>query len=235
MSIRVLVVEDDLPTLELMREVLKSFDIEVLPLDDSEEAFRAVNREKFDGIFLDLLMPTLNGFRLAEAIRGSTWNKTTPVVIVTSSPERNAMQEAFRAGANFYLQKPIDRNRLALLLNSTRGAMLENRRSLQRVAMDVEVDCNVRTAFTTVRSDNLSARGMLLGAYDGFVVGENIRVSFRLPRQSTIINAAGVIVRRDNAGRAGVSFTHITQTDRQRIMLFIADEVERHAPVGKRS
>lgn len=235
MSIRVLVVEDDLPTLELMREVLKSFDIEVLPLDDSEEAFRAVNREKFDGIFLDLLMPRLNGFRLAEAIRGSSWNKTTPIVIVTSSSERHAMQEAFRAGANFYLQKPIDRNRLALLLNSSRGAMLENRRSLQRIAMDVEVECNVRTAFTTVRSHNLSARGMLLSAYDGFVVGENLRISFRLPRQSTMINAVGVIVRRDEAGRTGVSFSHITQTGRQRIMLFISDELSRLVPIEKSS
>lgn len=235
MSIRVLVVEDDLPTLELMQEVLRSFEVEVIPLQDSEQAFAAINREKFDGIFLDLLMPRLNGFRLAEAIRGSSWNKTTPIVIVTSSSERHAMQEAFRAGANFYLQKPIDRNRLAVLLNSTRGAMLENRRSLQRIAMDVEVECNVRTAFTTVRSHNLSGRGILLSAYDGFLVGESIRVSFRLPRQSTLINAVGMIVRRDETGRTGVGFSHITQTDRQRIMLFIADELSRLVLIEKSS
>lgn len=230
MSIRVLVVEDDLPTLELMQEVLRSFEIEVVPLLDSEEAFAAVNREKFDGIFLDLLMPKLDGFHLAAAIRGSSWNKTTPIVIVSGNSERDSMKDAFRSGGNFYLQKPIDRTRLTVLLNSTRGAMLENRRTLQRVDVDVEVACNVRAAFVTVRSSNLSARGMLLEGNDAFTPGESIRLSFRLPRQSTLINATGLIVRLDDKGRAGVSFHHISQTDRQRIILFVDDELQRRIP-----
>lgn len=230
MCIRVLVVEDDLPTLELMQEVLRSFEIEVVPLPDSEEAFAAVNREKFDGIFLDLLMPKLDGFRLAEAIRGSSWNKTTPIVIVSGNSERDSMKDAFRSGGNFYLQKPIDRTRLTVLLNSTRGAMLENRRNLQRLDVDVEVACTVRTSFVTVRSSNLSARGMLLSGNEAFTPGETIRVSFRLPRQSTLINANGLIVRRDGKGRAGVSFSHISHTDRQRIMLYVADELQRRIP-----
>jgi CheY-like chemotaxis protein len=233
MPIRVLVVEDDLPTLELMHEVLRSFDIEVIPQFDSEEAFGAVNREKFDGIFLDLLMPRLNGFKLAEAIRGSSWNRTTPIIIVTSSAETRAMQEAFRAGANFYLQKPIDRKRLAVLLNSTRGTMLENRRSLQRVAMRTEISCAVQSSFTKVHSFDISARGILLAGDDKFKIGDSIRMSFSLPRQSTMISATGMIVRRDSSGRTGVSFNHISQTDRQRVMLFVADELQRLEPASK--
>jgi CheY-like chemotaxis protein len=227
MSIRVLVVEDDLPTLEMMQEVLSSFDVEVVPLLDSEEAFNAVNREKFDGIFLDLLMPRLNGFRLAEAIRSSSWNKTTPIIIVTGNSEKRAMQEAFRAGGNFYLQKPIDRNRLTILLNSTRGTMLDNRRSMQRLDIAVEVACTLKSSFVTVQSHNLSSRGILLGAADAFAAGESMRMSFCLPRQSTRIHATGMIVRRDSKGRTGVSFTHISQTDRQRIMLYVTDELQR--------
>lgn len=227
MSIRVLVVEDDLPTLALMQEVLASFEVDVVPMADSEEAFAAVNREKFDGIFLDLMMPRLNGFRLAEAIRKSGWNKTTPIVVVTSNSERSTMQEAFRAGGNFFLQKPIDRKRLTILLNSTRGAMLENRRSVQRAAIDVEVLCVTRSLSASVRSHNLSARGILLDSTDGFPLGETVRLSFRLPRQSTQLHATGVVVRRDERGRMGINFSHISNTDRQRIMLYVGDEVQR--------
>lgn len=230
MSIRVLVVEDDLPTLELMQEVLNSFEVDVVPMQDSEEAFAMVNREKFDGIFLDLLMPKLNGFRLAEAVRQSSWNKTTPIVIVSGNAERHSMKDAFRAGGNFYLQKPIDRKRLTVLLNSTRGAMMENRRSLQRVDLEVEVTCHVKSGFSRVRSLNLSARGMLLVGEAAFEIGETVRLSFRLPRQSTMIQATGVIVRRDQKGRVGISFSHVGQTDRQRIMMFVAEEQQRLTP-----
>lgn len=227
MSIRVLVVEDDLPTLALMQEVLASFEIDVVPMADSEEAFTAVNREKFDGIFLDLMMPRLNGFRLAEAIRKSSWNRTTPIVIVTANSERSTMQEAFRAGGNFFLQKPVDRKRLTILLNSTRGAMLENRRNLQRVDIDVEVLCFSKNGSTTVRSHNLSARGILVSGPNSFIVGETVRLSFRLPRQSTQIHAAGIFVRRDERGRVGINFSQLSHTDRQRILLYVGDELQR--------
>jgi CheY-like chemotaxis protein len=51
-----LIVEDDPANLELMTEVFTSLQVEVRPLSDSEEAAALINRENFDGIFLDLEM-----------------------------------------------------------------------------------------------------------------------------------------------------------------------------------
>ncbi|HWO36322.1 MAG TPA: response regulator [Candidatus Acidoferrum sp.] len=81
--LRLLIVEDDLSSLELMTEVFTSLKAEVRPVSDSEKAVGMVNQEKFDGIFLDLEMPKLNGFDLARLIRKSSWNKSTPIIIVT--------------------------------------------------------------------------------------------------------------------------------------------------------
>ena len=52
--LKILVVEDDLASLELMVEVFTSLKAEVRPVSDSERAVDVINQEKFDGIFLDL-------------------------------------------------------------------------------------------------------------------------------------------------------------------------------------
>jgi len=61
MSLKVLVVEDDTASLELMREVLASADAEVRAVSDSEVAAALINKENFDGISLELRMPKING------------------------------------------------------------------------------------------------------------------------------------------------------------------------------
>jgi len=69
--LKLLVVEDDPTSLELMTEVFTSLKAEVRPISDSEKAVGMVNQERFDGIFLELEMPNLNGFDLARLIRKS--------------------------------------------------------------------------------------------------------------------------------------------------------------------
>lgn len=101
MSLKILVVEDDAATLELMTEILTRFEVEVHALDDSEEALSLINQFRFDGIFLDLMMPVLDGYRLARAIRQSLCNRSTPIVFITGSDEKSVMQHTFTAGGSF--------------------------------------------------------------------------------------------------------------------------------------
>src|ERR1700682_1933194 len=100
--LKLLLVEDNIANLELMAEVFTSLKAEVRPVNDSEKAAELVNREKFDGIFLDLEMPKVDGFDLARLIRKSSWNRSTPIVIVTGRDERHTMQQAFAIGATFF-------------------------------------------------------------------------------------------------------------------------------------
>src|ERR1700685_2066750 len=94
-SLKLLIVEDDLPSLELMAEVFTALQANVRAISDSQEAAGLVNQEKFDGIFLDLEMPNLHGFDLARLIRRSSWNKSTPIIIVTGRDERETMHQVF--------------------------------------------------------------------------------------------------------------------------------------------
>jgi CheY-like chemotaxis protein len=113
--LKLLVVEDDLASLELMTEVFVSLKADVRPVSDSEEGARLVNDQKFDGIFFDLEMPHLHGFDLAKQIRKSSWNKSTPIIIVTGREDRKTMEKVFALGATFFLRKPVDRPKFSNL------------------------------------------------------------------------------------------------------------------------
>ena len=216
--------EDDLASLELMAEVFTSLKAEVRPVSDSEKAVGMVNQEKFDGIFLDLEMPNLNGFDLARLIRKSSWNKSTPIIIVTGRDERDTMQQAFSIGATFFLQKPVDRQKLSVLFRTVSGGMLENRRRYTRVPLQTEVICTVGSRTIRGMTWNLSHGGMQVEVGD-LQPKDKVRLSFRLPVSGVSLEAAGTVVWAKE-DRQGIQFTNVSTQNEQSIRKFIA-EVEK--------
>src|ERR1700740_3836439 len=105
-------------------------------------------------------MPNLNVFELARLVRKSSSNKSTPIVIVTGRDERQTMQEVFALGATFFLQKPVDRQKLSILFRTVSGGMLENRRKYTRVPLKADVTCTVGHKTMRGGSWNLSQGGM---------------------------------------------------------------------------
>jgi CheY-like chemotaxis protein len=226
-QLKLLVVEDDVAHLELMREIFVSLEAEVHPVSDSLKAAALVNQERFDGIFLDLEMPGLHGFELARLVRKSSWNKTTPIIIVTGRDERDTMEEAFKIGATFFLQKPIDRYKLSVLFRAARGWMLENRRRHTRAP--IHADALLTVGSRTIRGVtwNLSQGGMQIEASD-LQPGDVVRVSFRMPVSGSPLEATGTVVwAKEN--RQGIQFTSVTPQAEEAIRQYISD-VENSRP-----
>ncbi len=115
--------EDDPRLLALMGEVFTSFDAEVLAVQDGKAAEDLIQKQPFDGIFLDLHLPKVHGLQLAQQARQSEVNGRTPIVAVTGAAGSDTMQAAFRAGASFFLPKPFDRERLVRLFRAVQGVM----------------------------------------------------------------------------------------------------------------
>src|SRR6202034_3302906 len=128
-----------------MDEVFTSLKADVHPISDGDKAADLVNQERYDGIFLDLEMPHMHGFDLARRVRESSWNKSTPIVVVTGRDDRTTMQQVFAVGATFFLQKPVDRQRLSNLFRTVRGSLTENRRRQARVSLQTQVLCEVES------------------------------------------------------------------------------------------
>jgi DNA-binding response OmpR family regulator len=219
--LKLLVVEDDIPSLELMTEVFTSLKAAVRPISESEKAVAMINQEKFDGIFLDLEMPNLNGFDLARLVRKSSWNKSTPIVIVTGRGDRETMQDAFAIGATFFLQKPVDRQKLSALFRTVSGGMLENRRKSTRVPIQTEVSCTVGSRTVRGASWNLSQGGMQVEV-SGLKPKDAVRVSFKLPVSGVVIDAAGMVVWAKET-RQGIQFTVVSSQSQQSIREFMSE------------
>jgi CheY-like chemotaxis protein len=222
--LKLLVVEDDPASLELMTEVFTSLKAAVRAVGDSEEAVGIINHERFDGIFLDLEMPSLNGFDLARLVRKSSSNKSTPIVIVTGRNERQTMQEVFALGATFFLQKPVDRQKLSILFRTVSGGMLENRRKYIRVPLQTEVICVVGSRTIRGMTWNLSQGGMQVEA-GNLQPKDTVRLSFRLPVSGVSIDAMGTVAWA-NEKRQGIQFTTLNTPAQQSIRTYIA-EVEK--------
>jgi DNA-binding response OmpR family regulator len=223
-SLRLLIVEDDIASLEMMAEVFRSLKAEVCAVSDSQKAAGLVNQERFDGIFLDLEMPNLHGFDLARLVRKSSWNKSTPIIIVTGRDERDTMKQAFSIGATFFLQKPVDTQKLSILFRTVRGGMLENRRRHMRAPIQTEVRCTVGARTMRGMTWNLSQGGMQVEA-GGLEPKDIVRVAFQLPVSGVSLEAVGTVVWAKET-RQGIQFTDVSLQNEQSIREFIAEVEE---------
>jgi CheY-like chemotaxis protein len=219
-SLKLLLVDDDLASLELMTEVLTSLKVEVRPVSDSEKAASLVKQEGFDGILLDLEMPRLHGLDLAQLVRQSTWNKSTPIVIVTGHEQSDTMFRSFAKGATFFLQKPIDRLKLVGLLGTIQGALRENRRRYTRVPLQTHVTCCVGSRTWVGTTWNLSQGGMELEA-GALAPGEQVQLSFTLPSPPLGIEAIGEVVWAREE-RQGIHFSKMSVEHQEIVRNFIA-------------
>lgn len=224
-TLRVLIVENDRPSLDLMTDVFSSFKAKIVPVTDGNEAAALVNHTKFDGIFLDADIPEIRGLELTERVRTSLRNKSTPVIVVTKQNNPQEMRNAFEKGANFYLQKPVDRRRLINLFRTVRGTMIQNRRRFTRVPLRADVTCITHNKTLKVTSWNLSVGGIQIETAD-LMIGEEVQLSFHLPDSHEMVEISGVVAwAREN--RCGIQFR--TAISHRRAISQFIDRTELHA------
>lgn len=104
---KILIVDDEKPTLELLSQKFSSEGFEVLSAQNAESALGFASKQP-DAILLDILMPRIDGFALLKAIRSlGSWGKTVPVIVLSNlDPSDNATLEKINAtGASYYLVK----------------------------------------------------------------------------------------------------------------------------------
>jgi DNA-binding response OmpR family regulator len=225
---RIMVVDDEKPILDLIRMTIENDGYEVMAMQDSRGAAEMLKSEKFDGVFADVRMPNMDGFELTRVVRGSAMNSRIPVVLITGLSDVQTMREGFQAGASCFLAKPIGPKEVSGLVRALRGSMLKERRRHARLpfrtAVSCQVDENGGRHFQTV-SMNIGEGGMLLNPSGGLEVGQRIKMEFTLPEGAQISNAQGLVVRKDQEGGAGIEFVGLTLEYQEAIRSHIITEV----------
>ncbi len=102
---KVLIVEDDPQISELLRITLKEIFFEGKIINDGLEALKELEKNEYDLILLDLMIPSMDGVELCRAIRAK--NILTPVIMITARTEEIDKVLGLETGADDYVTKPF--------------------------------------------------------------------------------------------------------------------------------
>jgi len=105
---RVLVIEDDLSSQEVLRTFLEPEGCEIDCIDDGDQAMETLQAKRYDLVLMDVRMAGLDGIKTTQAIRKSnTRFKNIPIIAITAdtSPDTNA--NCMMAGVDLFLTKPV--------------------------------------------------------------------------------------------------------------------------------
>ena len=108
MAAKILVVDDDPNVQRLLQYTLKQEGYDVLVASDGAEGFRLYDVESPDLILLDVMLPKLDGYQVAEKIRAEeVGSRHVPIIMLTAEREVEQKVRGLRAGADDYLIKPF--------------------------------------------------------------------------------------------------------------------------------
>lgn len=124
---KILIVEDDIKLCQLFQRVLIKECYHVKTASNGKEALDAMDRDYFDLIITDIMMPVMDGYELVQAIRGSGNN--IPILMITAKDAFDDMRYGFRSGTDDYMTKPVNVNEMVLRVEALlrRARMMHDR------------------------------------------------------------------------------------------------------------
>ena len=111
MSKKILVVDDALDIVKILKIKLEQLDYKVVTAEDGDEGWEKFKSEKPDLAILDIGLPKMDGDTLCELIKGEG-SHSTPVIMLTGKMLMGDMEDAFKAGADVYINKPYEMSHL---------------------------------------------------------------------------------------------------------------------------
>ena len=110
---QILIVEDS-PTMRqlLVFAVRRLKNVDIVEATDGMDGLRKVSSDHFDLALIDINMPVMDGLKLISMIRGDETLNQLPVIVITTEGASEDRDRALELGANEYLTKPIQANRV---------------------------------------------------------------------------------------------------------------------------
>lgn len=112
MNTKILVVDDDIAINELIKVNLELCGYKVVQAFDGIKGFALCKQEKPSLVILDVMMPEVDGFTVAQRIRKNEETQNTPILMLTALSELNDKVKGFNIGIDDYLVKPFEMEEL---------------------------------------------------------------------------------------------------------------------------
>jgi len=116
---KIFLVEDDLSFGSVLKSYLEINDFEVTWVDDGKYAVDRFRKDRFDLCILDVMLPNVDGFTIAENIRDI--NKQVPLIFLTAKKLKTDVLTGYGIGADDYITKPFDTDILLAKIKAIMG------------------------------------------------------------------------------------------------------------------
>jgi CheY-like chemotaxis protein len=103
--VRILVIDDEPLVADVVAEALRLEDHDVVVASTGKEGLRIIAENPPDAVFLDIIMPGMDGIEVLRAIR--EWNLRLPVIILSGWVSQSQLEEARRLGVTEVISKPV--------------------------------------------------------------------------------------------------------------------------------
>ena len=104
---KILVVEDNQDSRELVIKVLKSRGYLIMEAPDGEAALRKIEEERPDLILMDISLPKIDGYEVTRRLKKQESFKDIPIIALTAHAMKGDREKALEAGCDGYIPKPI--------------------------------------------------------------------------------------------------------------------------------
>jgi CheY-like chemotaxis protein len=138
MKRKVLVVDDNIDSITILRSILESNGFAVRTAQSGREALVCLAEEVPDVILLDVMMPEMSGLEVLERIKASHATSRLPVILVTAKMQDEDVLTGYQYGADYYITKPCTAKQLlygiGLVLGKVEASANQERREKDELA-----------------------------------------------------------------------------------------------------
>lgn len=176
----ILIVDDNPANLKLLDLILRKEGYEVISAQSGPEALEITKTALPDLIFLDIMMPEMDGYELCQRLKNNPRTQNIPIIFITSKAEPTDIVKGFEYGAADYVTKPF--NKVVLLARMR--THLELKRSLERL---IELEKKHVTAALTTATNHEVNQPLTVLAGNLFLLRQTLEESNLTPEQHRYI------------------------------------------------
>jgi len=161
-----MIVEDEKVTNELLSSTFKNFFADVHSCFNGDEAIKVFNRTKPDVVFVDIIMPGIDGIELSRRIRAE--NPGQIIIVISASNDIEKISESIEVGVNSFIQKPIDTKKIIELLTNIVG-IIAKKKKIETKTFSISLPLDLYESVNdNAKAESISKNAVIIRALRSF-------------------------------------------------------------------
>lgn len=161
-----MVVEDEVAANEMLSSTFKSFFADVASAFDGQQALEMAKKNKPDIIFVDIIMPEMDGIELSRKLRELNANQI--IIVISASNDIQKISESIEVGVNSFIQKPIDTKKIIELLKNI-TSLVKKKKKIETKTFSISLPLDLyENVDDNAKAESISKNAVIIRALRAF-------------------------------------------------------------------